>query len=90
MTPLRYVLQTHGITDLFVVGVGFDGCVKATAIDAAEFGYSTFLIKEGVNDAARSPEKREKTLRDLETAGVEVISMDSAELKEVIESGRNS
>lgn len=87
MTSLQHILQKEAITDLLIVGVGFDGCVKTTAIDAVDFGYKTFIVREGVNTTARSPELRNKTLLELEEAGVEIISIHSPMLREILQAG---
>lgn len=43
---LRDVLQQAGITDIDVVGLAFDYCVKATSLDAAEAGFNVRVLKE--------------------------------------------
>lgn len=45
VTPLDALLKARGITEVFVVGLAFDHCVKATAIDAAKLGYKTTVIR---------------------------------------------
>ena len=80
MTELNDLLQERGITHLFVVGVAFDGWVLSTAIDAAQLGYQTFIISDGVNATARSEEVRFKTLIRLKEIGVELIGIDSEAL----------
>lgn len=76
MTPLDEILQENGIRKVFVVGVAFDGCVKSTALDAAELGYETFIVREGVNRSARNEGVRERTLRELEEGGVGIVGLD--------------
>lgn len=46
-TGLQGVLKEHGITDVDVVGLAFDYCVKATAIDATSLGFTTRVLQEG-------------------------------------------
>ena len=81
MTDLRATLEQHSITHVFVVGVAFDGCVKSTAVDAAEFGYKTYIINEAANATARSKERRAQTLKELEDAGVYRIGLESLPVK---------
>ena len=80
MTQLNDILQSEGITHLFVVGVAFDGCVKCTALDAAQLGYKTFIIEDGVNAAARSEQIRSDTRNELQEKGVNMISKHSKAL----------
>ncbi|KAE8451092.1 hypothetical protein EG329_004764 [Mollisiaceae sp. DMI_Dod_QoI] len=41
------VLREGGVTDVFVVGLAFDYCVKATAVDARREGFGTWVVREG-------------------------------------------
>ena len=47
-TELHELLQSHDVTDLAVLGLATDYCVKETAIDAARLGYTTTLIADGI------------------------------------------
>ncbi|KAG9312060.1 Isochorismatase-like protein [Chiua virens] len=65
-------LKEKGVTDLYVVGVAGDYCVKASALDAIKFGgaaWKTWVVKEGV----RSVSTEGKEWKELESAGVGVI-----------------
>jgi nicotinamidase-related amidase len=73
-----------GITHIFVVGIGFDGGVKATAVDAAELGYRTCIVEEGTNASARSKQGRAKTLMELERAGVCIVGFESPVLNAIL------
>lgn len=47
-------LSDRGVTEVDIVGIAYDYCVKATALDAAEFGYKTTVLKDmtaAVSDA---------------------------------------
>ncbi|SCW04393.1 LAFE_0H12530g1_1 [Lachancea fermentati] len=45
-TELADILARHGATDVFVVGLALDYCVKNTAISAAALGYRTTILKD--------------------------------------------
>lgn len=45
-TGLTGYLTERGITELYIVGIATDFCVAWTAIDACEFGFSTFVIED--------------------------------------------
>lgn len=47
-TELPGLLKEKGVTDIFCVGLAGDFCVKYTAMDAAEYGYRTWVIVDGV------------------------------------------
>ena len=47
-TRLPAILQRAAITDVFVVGLAGDYCVKWTALDAVDFGYKTWVVRDAV------------------------------------------
>jgi nicotinamidase-related amidase len=46
-SDLADVLKNESITHVYVVGLALDYCVKCTAIDAAEEGFQTYVVREG-------------------------------------------
>lgn len=78
---LAGVLKEKGVTDIFVVGLAFDYCVKSTAVDAAKEGFKTFVVAEGTRmvDASQWDEVKEH----LKSKGVDVVSMDGEEVAKV-------
>lgn len=77
MTNLDEILKAEGITDLYVVGLAYDFCVKHTALDAVEFGYKTFVIEDATRSAAESAEACQNDLRE---KGVVITRSDSVDL----------
>ncbi|KAF5312445.1 hypothetical protein D9619_002636 [Psilocybe cf. subviscida] len=47
-TELPGLLNAQGVTDLYFVGLAGDYCVKYTALDAMDFGYNTWVIRDGI------------------------------------------
>lgn len=45
-TELHEYLQKHHITEVTIVGLALDICVKETAISAADLGYKTTVLKD--------------------------------------------
>lgn len=43
---LAYILMDKSVTDVYVVGIAGDYCVKYTAIDAAKAGFSVTLVSD--------------------------------------------
>ncbi|MEV8147279.1 isochorismatase family protein [Arthrobacter sp. NPDC080073] len=62
-------LQSHGVEEVVVVGIATDYCVKATALDAVQAGYSVTVIGELTAGIA---EDLEETYAELEENGVEL------------------
>ncbi|MFF3646194.1 nicotinamidase [Streptomyces sp. NPDC002564] len=64
-------LRERGITEVDVVGIATDHCVRATAVDAAREGFRTTVLLDltaGVGAAST-----EAALAELRSAGVELI-----------------
>lgn len=69
---LNDLLSSAGVREVDVVGIAFDHCVRATAMDAAAIGYATTVI-EGLS-ASVAPETEAAARTQLADAGVEVIT----------------
>ncbi|KAJ5574265.1 isochorismatase family hydrolase [Penicillium hispanicum] len=72
-------LQAKGVTDVFVVGLAGDYCVKCTAVDAVKAGFRSWLIEEGTKCVV--PAGWAQIKEELRTAGVSVIQADDAVMK---------
>lgn len=69
---IREVFQAHGITEVDVVGIATDYCVRASALDAVAEGEHVRVLTDliaGVADASS-----EQALNELVTAGVELTT----------------
>jgi nicotinamidase/pyrazinamidase len=72
-TGLEGYLKERGFRRVFCAGLALDFCVAWTAVDAAGAGFETYLIE----DASRPIDTNgslEKARRELEAAGVRVIT----------------
>lgn len=74
-------LQAKGVTDVFVVGLAGDYCVKCTAIDAVKAGFRSWLIEEGTKCV--DPTSWARVKEDLSFAGVSVIHSDDPVLQKL-------
>lgn len=63
-------LADHEVTEVDVVGIATDYCVRATALDAAGAGLRTTVLLPLT--AAVAPERLDATLADFDAAGVAV------------------
>lgn len=78
---LKDVLERGGVTDVFVVGLAFDYCVRATAVDAAAEGFRTWVVGEGTK--AVDAGAWDEVVGDLKEKGVRVVSVDGEEVARV-------
>ena len=67
---LRGWLADRGVTDVDVVGIATDHCVRATALDAAAAGLRTTVLLELC--AGVAPETTERALTEMRAAGIRV------------------
>jgi nicotinamidase-related amidase len=71
-------LREKGVTDVYVVGLAADYCVKNTALDAAAEGFRTFVVEEGTR--AVNAGSWDQCRGEIEEKGVRVVSVHSLEV----------
>jgi nicotinamidase/pyrazinamidase len=69
-TSLETYLCRRAVTNVFVVGIAYEYCVKATALDSAKLGFVTTVIRPY---CARMRNDKQDSL-DLERGGVRIIT----------------
>ncbi|KAH9948426.1 Isochorismatase hydrolase [Amylocystis lapponica] len=79
VSGLAAALRAHAVTDVYVVGLAGDYCVRASALDSAEEGWRTYVVEEAVRSVGG--EEGWKGVRaELGEKGVRVVSVDGPEL----------
>ncbi|KAL5341253.1 Isochorismatase-like protein [Aspergillus crustosus] len=76
---LRAYLTDRGVTDVFVVGVAGDFCVKHTALDAAKAGFQSYVVQDATECVVPGL-GWEETTRELDSAGVFIVRSDGPEI----------
>lgn len=76
-TELAAALRERGADTLLIAGVSTSGCVRATAVDACQYGFIPLVVRDAVGD--RHPAPHEASLFDLQAKYAEVISLSDAE-----------
>lgn len=71
-TGLAEALHAEGIDTLLITGYSTSGCVRATALDAMQYGFVPLVVREACAD--RHPGPHEANLFDLQAKYAEVIS----------------
>ncbi len=71
-TGLGEYLKEKRVTRVDVVGLAADYCVKFTALDTIEFGFDTTVLKSGTRAVNLQPDDFEKSMKELNAAGVRV------------------
>jgi len=76
-TTLQSELEVRGIQNLLITGLVTQGCIKATSLGGLERGYRIFLVEDGhSNYNQEAASVIEKCQKELELAGVEIVSVD--------------
>ncbi|CCX07917.1 Isochorismatase-like protein [Pyronema domesticum] len=72
-------LREKGVTDVFVVGLAMDYCVKETALDAMRLGFRVWVVREGTKAVGGEQGERE-TEEELGKQGVQVVGIEGEEV----------
>jgi nicotinamidase-related amidase len=73
-TALGSLLASHGCDSLIVTGASTSGCVRATVVDAIQYGYRPIVPREAVGD--RNPAAHEQALYDVDAKYGDVVGLD--------------
>lgn len=71
-TGLAEALHAEGIDTLLITGYSTSGCVRASALDAMQYGFIPLVVREACAD--RHPAPHDANLFDLQAKYAEVIS----------------
>ena len=71
-TGLGEYLRARGVTDVYLLGLATDYCVKATALDAIQLGFTTHLIVDGCRGVNLRPGDIDRAIDEMRAAGVRI------------------
>ena len=72
-TGLGDYLKKRRVTDVFIVGLTTDYCVKFSALDAIHLGFKTHVIEEACRGVNLKEGDAAKAIEEMRSAGVEII-----------------
>ena len=72
-TGLGDYLRANHVTDVFLLGLATDYCVKYSALDALHLGFKTHVIEEGSRGVNLQPNDSRDALENLRRRGVEIL-----------------
>jgi len=75
-TSLASLLHTQGIDTVVMAGCSTSGCIRASAVDAVQYGFRTIVVRDCVGD--RHPGPHEANLFDIDSKYGDVVSRDEA------------
>jgi nicotinamidase/pyrazinamidase len=72
-TGLGDYLKGRGVTDLYVLGLATDYCVRFTSLDARKLGFRTFLVEDGSRGVELRPGDVARAVQEMHDAGVTIV-----------------
>jgi nicotinamidase/pyrazinamidase len=73
-TDLAARLHGRGVRRVFVAGLATDYCVKATAIEAVDHGFETYVLTDAIRPVEVEAGDGERALRAMADAGARLIT----------------
>jgi nicotinamidase/pyrazinamidase len=73
-TGLGDYLKEQAVTDVYVLGLATDYCVKHTVLDAQRLGFRTHLILDACCAVNLQPGDGQRAVEEMQAAGVEITS----------------
>lgn len=71
-TGLGDLLKQRGVTEVDVMGLATDYCVKFTALDAISLGFKTCVIQAGCRGVERAPGDCERAIAEMRRGGITI------------------
>ncbi len=78
-TGLGEFLRVRGVTDVVVMGLATDYCVKFTVLDALQSGFRVRVVRDGCRGVNLRPSDSESAWQDVQRAGAEIVTSDKVE-----------
>ena len=75
-TSLAPMLHAQGIDTLILAGCSTSGCIRASAVDAVQYGFRTIVVRDCVGDRHDGPHAA--NLFDIDSKYGDVVSLDEA------------
>ena len=76
-TGLGDFLYEQHVTEVYLAGLATDYCVKATALDACQLGFRTYVIKDACRGVNLQPGDDERALEEVRAAGGQVLTRET-------------
>lgn len=71
-TDLESLLEKRGVEKAVVIGLATDYCVKATAIDSANKGFQTTVLRDGIRSVNLQPDDGDRAITEMEASGAAI------------------
>ncbi len=75
-TGLASFLRSRKVTDVYVLGLATDYCVRATVIDSCKLGFRTWLIEDACRGVELNPGDCAAAIEEMKQAGAQCVKSD--------------
>jgi len=75
-TGLGDYLKSEEITDVYLLGLATDYCVKYSALDSVHLGFKTHVVIDGCRGVELAAGDTKKAVEELKRAGVQILTSD--------------
>jgi len=73
-TGLGEYLREQGVTDVYILGLATDYCVKYSALDALQLGFATHVIEDGCRGVELQAGDVQRAVDEMRAAGVKITN----------------
>jgi nicotinamidase/pyrazinamidase len=73
-TGLGDYLRGEGVTDVYLLGLATDYCVKFSALDALQLGFATHVIEDGCRGVELHPGDTAQAIKEMRSAGADITN----------------
>lgn len=73
-TGLEDLLKALDVTEVYLLGLATDYCVKFTALDARRLGFTTYLVTDGCRGVNLQPGDVEQAIDEMQQAGIALLN----------------
>lgn len=77
-TGLGDFLEDRGVSEVWLMGLATDYCVKSSALDAIDLGLATVVVEDGVRGVDLAPGDATRALDELREAGARIVQSSEA------------
>ncbi|MGD1889210.1 MAG: bifunctional nicotinamidase/pyrazinamidase [Cyclobacteriaceae bacterium] len=88
-TGLGDYLKEKGVDKVVVMGLATDYCVKFTALDAKQLGFTTVVIGDGTRAVNLQPDDFDKAIAEMKAAGIQILSSEEFVAKQKEKASRS-
>ncbi len=72
-TGLESYLRDLKVTDIYIVGLATDYCVKYTALDAQMLGFKTYVVEDATRGVNLNPGDVEKAIQEMKSKKIQIV-----------------